>query len=339
MTEVAGFSPVPAAVTPPTASPPVSSDPTVHFRPPHSTEIGPVVAALLSLPGRPADPGQVNEFLRNAEVRKIDLSLLRLAERRGRLLFSLLPVLSPGRTALLLASPAPSAASEMAAAAELIERLCIELRERGILLAQSLLEPTDAAARSLFTSQHFAVMSELIYVSGEPRRKQTAPPLPPGMQWLTYSESVHDLFRQTISASYEQSLDCPGLNGIREMEDVIAGHRAAGEFDPSLWRLLCRTNASGINPTPLGVLLLSTIPLADAIELVYLGVSPAARGQGLGDLMVKQGLATVAERKLSRLTLAVDSQNSPALQIYYKNGLVRVGRKVAMMRQLLSRGS
>jgi mycothiol synthase len=295
------------------------------------------VSALLTLPGRPADRAQVAEFLRNAEVRKIDLSLIRLAERRGRLLFCLLPVISPGRTALLLASPAPSAASEVAAAAELIERLCVEMRDHGILLAQSLLEPPDSAAQSLFASQHFAVMSELIYVSGEPRRKQTAPPLPPGMQWLTYSLASHELFRQTIASTYEQSLDCPGLNGIREMEDVLAGHKAAGEFDANLWRLLCRPGSAGKDPTPLGVLLLSSIPLADAIELVYLGVAPAARGQALGDLLVKQALATVAERKLSRLTLAVDSQNSPALQIYYKNGLVRVGRKVAMMRQLQPR--
>jgi ribosomal protein S18 acetylase RimI-like enzyme len=294
-----------------------------------------VVGSLLSLPGRPAEAGQVVEFLRNATARRIDLTLLRLAERRGRLLFCLLPVLSPGRTALLLASPAPQAASEVVAAGELIERLCVELRARGVILAQSLLDPPDSAAQSLMRSHHFAAMSELIYVSGEPRRKQAVPPLPPGLQWVPYSAGTHELFKQTIAATYEQSLDCPSLNGLREMEDVVAGHKASGDFDASLWGLLCRTPTDSRNtPDPLGVLLLSPIAQADALELVYLGLTRAARGKKLGDLMVKQALAAVAERKLSRLTLAVDAQNAPALRLYYRNGLVRVGRKVAMMRDL-----
>jgi hypothetical protein len=94
------------------AESPVIADPNVHFRQPTDAEIGVVVASLLSVPGRTADAAQVNDFLQNAAVRRIDLSLLRLAERRGRLLFCLLPVLSPGRTALVLASPAPSASSD-----------------------------------------------------------------------------------------------------------------------------------------------------------------------------------------------------------------------------------
>jgi mycothiol synthase len=210
----------------------------------------------------------------------------------------------------------------------------VELRERGVMLAQTLLDPPDSAAQSLFASRGFTAMSELIYVSGEPRRKQTTPALPASLQWITYSRANHELFKQTIAASYEQSLDCPSLNGLREMEDVICGHKAAGEFDPQLWRLLYRIGDDGVTPVPLGVLLLSPIPLADAIELVYLGLTPQARGKKLGDLMVKQALATVLERKLSRLTLAVDAQNAPALRLYYRNGLTRVGRKVAMMRDL-----
>lgn len=296
------------------------------------------VASLLSQPGRPADASQVNEFLQNAPVRRLDLSLLRLAERRGRLLYCLLPVLSPGRTALILASPTPTAGTEWAAAGELIELLCNELRERDVLLAQTLLDPPDTASQSLFAARGFTRMSELIYVSGEPRRKQSAPPLPGGLQWLSYSPATHELFKQTIAASYEQSLDCPALNGMREMDDVIAGHKSAGEFDASLWRLLYRpASTTGGTPTPLGVLLLSPISLADAVELVYLGLVPAARGQKLGDLMVKQALATTLERKLNRLTLAVDAQNAPALRLYFRNGLVRVGRKVAMMRDLRHR--
>jgi ribosomal protein S18 acetylase RimI-like enzyme len=70
---------------------------------------------------------------------------------------------------------------------------------------------------------------------------------------------------------------------------------------------------------------------------VYLGLTPSARGRGLGDLLVRQALATTAALGASRLSLAVDSQNGPALKLYYRHGLQRVASKLAMMRLLNDR--
>jgi GNAT superfamily N-acetyltransferase len=119
------------------------------------------------------------------------------------------------------------------------------------------------------------------------------------------------------------------------MDDVMAGHKASGDFVPSLWRLLCQPGATPeARPQPLGVLLLARIPQASAVELVYLGLVSSARGRKLGDLLVKQALAGVIEQGMSRLTLAVDARNAPALKLYYRNGLSRAGMKIAMMRDL-----
>ena len=40
-----------------------------------------------------------------------------------------------------------------------------------------------------------------------------------------------------LQATYEGSLDMPELEGTRGLEDILAGHQAAGLFVPERWRL------------------------------------------------------------------------------------------------------
>ncbi|HSV13144.1 MAG TPA: GNAT family N-acetyltransferase, partial [Tepidisphaeraceae bacterium] len=141
-------------------------------------------------------------------------------------------------------------------------------------------------------------------------------------------EQTHAAFAAAIIASYENSLDCPPLNGIRDVEDIIAGHKAAGEFDPADWFVLMHHEA------PVAVLLLSRTIHGDAMELVYLGVAPQARGHGLGDHLMRIAAHRMIERKIRRMTLAVDNLNTPALRLYHRHGLQRVASKLAMMRRL-----
>ena len=42
---------------------------------------------------------------------------------------------------------------------------------------------------------------------------------------------------------------------------------------------------------------------------------------------------------VERLSLAVDANNAPALRLYYRHGLQRVGSKIAMMRDLRLTGA
>ena len=99
-----------------------------------------------------------------------------------------------------------------------------------------------------------------------------------------YSAKTHGLFCEAIAGSYTDTLDCPSLSGMREMEDVLAGHKAVGPFDPQLWSVAVRGGKAA------GCLLLSEIPARRGLELVYLGLAPFARGQGLGRaLMLRAG--------------------------------------------------
>jgi mycothiol synthase len=159
-------------------------------------------------------------------------------------------------------------------------------------------------------------------------RQPPPPATPAGYRWVTYSAEDHRTFARGIMASYQASMDCPSLNGLRDIEDIMAGHKATGAFDPGLWLALCEGEA------PAAVLLLSRVPRTDVLELVYLGLMPAYRGRGLGDLLMRRAVAAIHETGCARLSLAVDAQNMPALKLYWRHGMQAMGRKVAMIRDL-----
>jgi ribosomal protein S18 acetylase RimI-like enzyme len=229
---------------------------------------------------------------------------------------------------LMLAPGGRPRAGRAAAAGALVDAVCGHFPARGVTLAQVLLDPADAGARQLYLGRGFRQMAELQYLQADVRRGHPAPPLPPGFDWVTYSPAGHATFAATIVESYRDSLDCPGLNGVRDIEDVIAGHKSSGEFDPAWWFLLREAGR------PVAVLLLSRTAHAGTSELVYLGLVPAARGRGLGDVVMRQALHAVASQGPGTLALAVDAGNAPAIRLYHRHGLRRVGSKLAMMRQL-----
>lgn len=278
-------------------------------------------------PHRASDE-QVVDFLRYAMARGIDTTATYLAERGGEMLAATLPVPSAGRTMLLLAPPCFATADHREAAGLLLEHVMGVYSAEGVHLAQVLLDPSEREAMELYGGHGFSRLAELLYLQTSTRRAGVAPALPAGWAWETYSEEAHPRFARTIAASYEKSLDCPALAGRRDIEDVVAGHRATGEFRPGLWFLL--SEGSG----QMGVVLLAPAPPTESMELVYLGLVPGARGRGIGDLLLKQALHATQAYGLPKLMLAVDSGNAPALKLYYRNGMRRLHSKVAMMREL-----
>lgn len=305
-----------------------AGDGTTTIRPATPAELDPAVRLVLASQGASITDEHVREFLTFAHERGIDLGLLWIAEQAGKPALAALPIISPGRTALLFASPPPSHAGD-ATLSRVIDAVCEALAARDIQLAQVLLDPADEVMRKIYAAVQFHPMAELIYLQGSPGPDAAAPVLPPHFRWVDYSEATHDLFSQTILATYQLSLDCPALNGIRSMRDVIDGHKASGQFDPRHWLLLCQADR------PMGVLLLASSGTSESVmELVYLGLLPESRGRKLGEILVRQALATVAAEQHQRLSLAVDGRNTPALKLYYRHGMNRVASKLAMMREL-----
>jgi mycothiol synthase len=295
------------------------------YRPAQQSEVADALSLVLGTPAAPADANQVDEFCRFAGERGIDLAELWVAGADNRLGWAVLPIYSPGRTMLLLT---PGALPRGGDVAPLIDRVCQLAGSRGVQLAQVLAEPAAGDLQRAYNQCGFRQIAELLYLQSSIRRALSPPRLPDGFAWHTYSEQTHPMFCRAIASSYTQSLDCPALSGLRDIEDIVAGHRSSGEFDPTRWFALTR------GEDPLGVALLTRVPRVEMAELVYLGLTPAARGQGLGDVMLRQALWATSQMGLQRLTLAVDARNAPALKLYYRHGLGHIGTKTALLRDL-----
>jgi ribosomal protein S18 acetylase RimI-like enzyme len=268
----------------------------------------------------------VLDFLAFALQRKIDVNQIWAAVINDRIVWALLPITSPGRTMLLFTPNRVPAATPIDAARALARALCAHWQPQ-MHLAQLLLDPTDQTVRDLYVGCGFEVLAELIYLQ-KAVQESTPVSLPEGFDLLTYESANHALFAQAILQSYEQSLDCPRLNGRRDIEDVITGHKATGTFDPTLWHLLRERGE------PRGVLILSPAPHNDSVELVYLGLAPPARGRGLASRLMQMALNAVHARQRQELTLAVDSRNTPALSLYFRHGMRRIGSRMALIKEL-----
>jgi ribosomal protein S18 acetylase RimI-like enzyme len=307
----------------------LKGDDSIICRPIQPHELRHSLGIILGLPRRPAPPAQITEFINSAGERNIDLGGIWVAQQAGSIAWAVLPIVNPGRTLLLLTSSQVDRSSEPAAA-RLVSALCGNFARQGIHLAQVLLEPQFVETRQFFAALEFQEIAELIYLHGHISRTIKAVEIPRTMRWVEYSDQTHLMFAEAIQKSYIDSLDCPTLSGMREIEDVISGHRATGQFDPHFWQVLAEGDRA------LGVLLLSRIPKSDAMELVYLGLAPEARRRGIGTMMMQHAMLLIVADQKRRFSLAVDSRNEPALRLYYRLGMQQVATRWAMIRDLRS---
>lgn len=306
-----------------------SRDPaTALVRPVGAGEIEPALRMLLGSGGQPCEPHIAADFEHLAAHRRIDLTALQIALMGDRLIAAALPVHSPGGTSLLMLSTSGGSAGIAKCISRCAAAVIDALRPGPPLLVQTLLEVNEAPVARALQAIDFETLATLIYLQRPCDRPIPAPTLPPGLTQVLYSPQTHDLFCEAVTATYAQSLDCPPLHGRRAIEDVIAGHKGSGEFDPNLWICLLE------NGRPVAPLLLSRVSGHPTMELVYVGLAPSARGRHIGDYLIKRALHETHVAGLRLLTLAVDAGNTPALRLYHRHGLAEVHRRLALMRTL-----
>lgn len=163
------------------------------------------------------------------------------------------------------------------------------LRGRGARIAQALLAAEEVPHAAPLLRHGFRHVTVLEYL----RRTldPTAADDPPErLTYDAYDAGDADLFHETLLRTYEGTLDCPEVNHIRDIHDVIAGHQAQGRYDPQRW-WLARENGR-----PAGVLLLNEIPEWRSLDVSYLGVVPKARGRGHGQELTRRALRRPCRR-------------------------------------------
>ncbi|MBN1436694.1 MAG: GNAT family N-acetyltransferase [Sedimentisphaerales bacterium] len=259
-----------------------------------------------------------------------DLSRLQIVQYGNELVHAAFYVAQPGGTAMVLTSAiAPQAADNNAvwrSALGSLRMLADRAFAEGSRILQIMIDPADSLRHQLTLNSGFEDLTELIYMACLTAAPPTVASVPKDSRWQSYDQEHRDLFAHTVLRSYINSLDCNELESFRSIDDILEGHKAAGKFDPSLWRLLIKGD------TPVGVLLLSPIPCHATLELTYMGVDPEFRGMGLGDCMVKEAQAAAARTGAESLSLAVDHRNSPAMKLYKNCGLIEILRRKVIVR-------
>ena len=192
----------------------------------------------------------------------------------------------------------------------------------GARLIQVLIEPqaptTIIAALGQAGLEQLALLS---YLRRPVRPEERHAPLPPDLAWRRYWRLRHSQFVRTIMATYKESLDCPGLVGLRTVDDTITTHKNTGLFTPRAWHLAI---ADG---EPAGVVLLNNVQGRG--DVVYLAVVPAARHRGIGQALVMRAVRDTAAMGLPQIGLAVDVANTPAMRLYEKTGFGETRRRLA----------
>ncbi|HEV7221228.1 MAG TPA: GNAT family N-acetyltransferase [Pirellulales bacterium] len=250
------------------------------------------------------------------------------ARRGGRLAGALCSELQPGRTAGLwpprIAAGEPA---EEACAAALIGAALDWLLARNVRIVQSLL-PTDAGRDAdRLRAAGFTHPADLLYLVSDARSFPTARGNS-GLSFQPAAERGDAELAKLVEATYEQTLDCPSLNGVQDCGDVLAGYRATSSFDPSRW-FVARHSGQDV-----GCLLLADIADANQWLLVYMGLLPAARGRGLGIELVRHAQWLCGQAGRARMVLAVDAENAPAVEIYAAAGFVAWDRRSVWLRVL-----
>ena len=229
---------------------------------------------------------------------------------RGSVAAACLWVLNPGNTAMLYFTDLNRRPTALEPTAACLRAAVADARAAGAAVVQAVVPADDRLSIGACEKAGMIGLATLYYMR---RRRPIFPPAsrwPPGVTLTHYSPAAHPWFVETIAATYEQTLDCPALIGRRTMEEVIAGHKATGQFDPALWCLAWQGSR------PVGVLLLTRHPGRDVLELAYLGLIVAARGHGLGAALLREALRILIAERIGALILAVDQANQPALRLY-----------------------
>jgi mycothiol synthase len=260
-----------------------------------------------------ARAARVAGLLRLLQQGEIEPDGMLAAHMAGKLHGGLVCVPLRGASALVWPPQAVPGPGQAAVVDGLVRHALDWLSGRGARLAQALLTTEEAFLAEPLGRHGFAHVTTLLYL----RRVLTEAPtklqegrlarLP--LQYQTYNQNPAH-FQQTLVRTYEGTLDCPELNGVRDVADIIDGHQAQGNWDPERWWLAHQADE------PVGVLLLTDMPDWQSWDVSYLGVVPEARARGVGRQLTAWAMQRACAAGIGQLTLAVDARNDPARRLY-----------------------
>ncbi len=225
----------------------------------------------------------------------------------------------PGKAATLWPAQLAEGVTDQGIAQALLAATEAHLAAGGARLCQALLSQDQEAAARQLADAGYHNPANLLYMTCEPRHFPVEAPAFPGFLLRPFQPGQEAELAALIDETYIETRDCPSLNGIRNTRDVVAGYQHVGEFRPERWLILERIREDSSHQ-PAGCLLLARHSAHETMELIYVGVAPAFRQQGLGRRLTQQAQWLAAQDQCERLVLAVDAANEPAIAMYSAAG-------------------
>jgi mycothiol synthase len=239
-----------------------------------------------------------------------------------------------GRSAVI-AAPRLAAGEPEETGLQLLLSLLNALRQRQVQVVQALVADAQGAEARLLTAAGLKHVAELEYLVSLTGTFPSAPPVREDLLLEPYAPQQHARLAQLVERTYEGSLDCRAAEGMRAIDDVLADYRGTKAVEAGRWLIAReRDRDSGAPGNAVGCLIMADDPTHKQSELMYIGVTPEARGRGLGLSLVRhaQWMTGVAGR--TRLVLAVDAANDPAMAMYTAAGFISWERRSVFLRAL-----
>lgn len=244
------------------------------------------------------------------------------ALQQGRPVAASLVLASPGKAGMIFYTSPLEASIDVIAA--VTDRTARASMAAGLTFVQALVEVPNPAEVEILQRAGLSLLAELIYMRRElAMRDLEHTPAEDQYTWRQFGDFDDDELAAVIAKTYEKSLDCPALAGVREMRDVIATHRSCGVFTPESWWLVEQAGQ------PAGCILVNDYPTSGVSDVVYLGVTVPFRGRGISRLMLHRTGRGAMERGYGAMTLAVDAANPYALRVYQQEGFIETTRRSA----------
>jgi len=266
-----------------------------------------------------------SEFVRRYHL---DVSRQPAAMLGDRLMAGAMLIENPGRTATLFfpkTFPGLGPGCTYSEVAHgLLKLIATQLSERDLAMIQ-VMQSDDDSQLAMYLSAGFRKLATLMQMEAHIANTAIEPACTDRIEWFTIDQLGSDTFGQTILQTYRSSLDCPELTGLRTADEIIAGHRISGIFEPATW-LLARIDGQNA-----GVVLLNdTNDDPHCMELVYMGVVEAFRGKGLAKRLLARAMHSAMLLHKSTVLLAVDTRNAPARRLDEAFGFSSIGQHTAI---------
>jgi mycothiol synthase len=248
------------------------------------------------------------------------------ARRAGRLVGAVWAELLAGHAALVW-PPRLVPGEPRSTAERLLSAGCEVVARSGARVVQALVPAPSEELDAILRTAGFEPLAALLYLAWErsdvPGNRSESPLL-----YEAYHPAHRSRLERLVEATYHGTLDCPALNGLRNIEDVLTGYAAAGVFSPQRW-LYVRHEGRDV-----GCLLLADHPREGNVELVYMGLIAEARGNGWGRETCRKAQWVTEQLDRARLVAAVDAKNLPALNMYASMGFRVWDRRTVYLKRI-----